>query len=90
MAQRTSSVTCVPSRQCPTRLETASKRAAATFAGKLPESKAAAWLEEERTAEVYIYEDGNGFILGPFCLNELQQQIERCASRCAGRACRAG
>jgi hypothetical protein len=52
-------------------------------AASLPKSKAAEWLEEERTAEVYIYEDGHGFILGPFCINELQMQIEQCASACS-------
>ena len=45
----------------------------------MPVSKAAAWLQEEREAEVYLYEDGQGFILGPFCINELQLQLEKCA-----------
>lgn len=37
------------------------------------------WLEEENAAEVYMYEDTEGFILGPFCINELKLQLEKCA-----------
>jgi hypothetical protein len=40
---------------------------------------AAEWLREEREAEVYMYEDSEGFILGPYCMNELQAQLEKCA-----------
>jgi hypothetical protein len=40
---------------------------------------AAEWLREEREAEVYIYEDSEGYILGPYCMNELQAQLEKCA-----------
>ena len=50
------------------------------LAATLPRSRAGEWLEEERAAEVYLYEDGTGFILGPFCINELQLQIEKCAA----------